>query len=76
MEKLMELLKNTLPTVTFTEQDKLISSGKIDSLGLITIVMAISEEYGIILDPDDISVQNFDSVEKIWKLINQKRNSI
>ena len=76
MEELIELLKKTLPTAKFADGDRLISSGKVDSLGVITIVMAISEEYGISLDPDDISVQNFDSVESIWKLIRSKRQNL
>ncbi len=73
MEKLIELLKSNLPTVEFADGDKLITGGKIDSIGVITIVMAISEEYEITLDPEDISVRNFDSIESIWKLINQKQ---
>ena len=73
MERLIELLKNTMPTVNFGDGKNLISGGIIDSLGVITIVMTISEEYGISLDPEDISIANFDSIESIWELIVKKQ---
>ena len=69
MEKLLEVLKKALPTVDFGDGENLISGGKIDSLGVINIVMTIGEEYGVMLDPEDISVKNFDSVENIRRLI-------
>ena len=73
MERLLEVLKNTLPTIEFGDGNNLISGGIIDSLGVISIVMALSDEYGITLDPDDISVENFNSVESIRKLVEKKQ---
>ena len=69
----MEILKNTFPTVELGDGNHLITGGKIDSIGIITIVMTLSAEYDVTLDPDDISVENFDSVENIWKLIERKK---
>lgn len=75
MERLLDLLKTALPTVDFGDGNHLISGGKIDSLGVITIVMALGDAYGIALDPDDISVENFDSVESIMNLVQEKQQN-
>ena len=75
MEEVLVFLKETLPTVDFADGENLISKGILDSLAIISIVMGIAEKYGVSVDVDDISVENFDSVEKIAELIERKKNN-
>lgn len=73
MDRVFEILRNTFPTVNFEDGHNLISGGKIDSLGIITIVMTLGDVYNITFEPDDISIDNFNSVENIWGLIKKKK---
>ena len=74
LEEVFEFLKETLPTVDFADGKNLISKGILDSLAIISIVMGIVEKYGISVDVEDISVENFDSVEKIAEMIERKKS--
>ena len=76
MEAVLDFLKETLPTVDFADGENLITNGILDSLAIITIVMGIVEKYGVSVGVEDISVENFNSVEKIAQLIERKRNEV
>ena len=75
MEEVLVFLKETLPTVDFADGKNLVSKGILDSLAIISIVMAITEKYGVSVDVEDISVENFDSVEKIAEMIERKKSN-
>lgn len=75
MEEVLVFLKEILPTVDFADGNNLISKGILDSLAIITIVMEIPEKFGVCIDAEDISVENFDSVEKIAELIERKKGN-
>ncbi len=54
------------------EEDSLIDSGLIDSLGAIQIIEAFSEKFDIIFYPAELSLDNFDSISKISHFIQKK----
>lgn len=54
--------------------EALITSGLIDSFHLVDIAMFIEETYDIRIGEDEISIANFDTVEKIAALIQSHRN--
>lgn len=58
-----------------TEKDHLLESGIIDSLGIMEIVNYLIEEKGVEIDEEDLTPENFDSVESIVTLINKKQVS-
>jgi acyl carrier protein len=49
--------------------ESLVTSGLIDSIGILKLVAFIEEEFDIELDADDVNVANFDTLESIAKLI-------
>jgi acyl carrier protein len=52
--------------------DSLIDSGLLDSLGAIQIIEAFSEKFNVIFYPAELSLDNFDSVDKIARFIQAK----
>lgn len=50
----------------------LVDGGVIDSLSLISLVVALQKQFDVSLSPQDISIDNFDRVESIGRLVNEK----
>ena len=50
----------------------LIDGGVIDSLSLISLVVALQKQFDVSLSPQDISIDNFDRVESISQLVYNK----
>ena len=73
MEKLYEILENCCPNVDFRTENELITGKVIDSVDLVSIISDIEEEFNISIDIEEIEPQNFDSVEKIWNLVESLR---
>jgi acyl carrier protein len=68
-ERIIELLTAALPLVDL-ESDFLFS--ELDSLGVTTILMLLSEEYGIVLDARDATPKNLKNVDAIVKMVEEK----
>lgn len=68
-ERIIELLTAALPLVDL-ESDFLFS--ELDSLGVTTILMLLSEEYGIVLDAKDATPKNLKNVDAIVKMVEGK----
>jgi len=56
------------------DEDSLIDSGVIDSLGAIQLIEAFSEKFDVIFFPTELSLDNFDSINKISLFIQAKLN--
>ncbi len=54
------------------EEDSLIDSGLIDSLGAIQLIEAFSEKFDVVFFPSELSMDNFDSINKISLFIEKK----
>ena len=68
-QKLKSLLEDTLPLVNF-DSDFLFA--ELDSLGVTTILMTLSAEYGIELEAVDATPKNLKSLENIVKMVEAK----
>lgn len=68
-EKIKALLEDLLPLVDL-ESDFLFS--ELDSLGVTTILMALSAEYGIELEARDATPKNLKNLDNIVKMVEQK----
>ncbi|MBI4523200.1 MAG: acyl carrier protein [Deltaproteobacteria bacterium] len=47
----------------------LLSAGLIDSLGILKLIAFIEEEFAIELQPDEINLENFDSLAAIARTV-------
>lgn len=68
-ERIRQLLEDALPLVDF-DSDFLFS--ELDSLGVTTIMMLLSEEYSIILESTDATPKNFKTLDSIVSMVERK----
>lgn len=68
-EHIRQLLEDALPLVDF-DSDFLFS--ELDSLGVTTILMTLSDEYGIQLDATDATPRNLKTLDAIVALVEKK----
>ena len=68
-ERIRELLAEALPLVDL-DSDFLFS--ELDSLGVTTILMVLSNEYGIELESQDATPKNLRSSDSLAALIDKK----
>ena len=68
-EKIRKMLEDALPLVDF-DSDFLFS--ELDSLGVTTILMMLSDEYGIKLEATDATPKNLKTLDSIVALVEKK----
>ena len=68
-DHIIELLSAALPMVDL-ESDFLFC--ELDSLGVTTILMVLSEEYGIELDAKDATPKNLRTIDSIVEMVERK----
>ena len=70
-ERIIELLSDALPAVDL-EADFLFS--ELDSLGIATILMIISDEYKVEFSAVDVTPRNFRTIDTIVAMVESKLN--
>ena len=68
-EEIIELLEEALPIVNL-DSDFLFS--ELDSLGVVSIMMVLSEKYGIQLDSRDATPKNFRNSDSLVAMVRNK----
>ena len=68
-EKIRKMLEEALPLVDF-DSDFLFS--ELDSLGVTTILMLLSDEFGIRLEAEDATPRNLRSLDSIVNMVQTK----
>lgn len=71
-QKIKALLEDVLPLVDF-DSDFLFA--ELDSLGVTTILMTLSTEFGIELEAIDATPKNLKSLDSIVKMVEAKINA-
>lgn len=67
--QIKNMLEDALPLVDF-ESDFLL--GELDSLGVTTILMLLSEKYGILLESSDVTPKNLKNLDSLVDLVKSK----
>lgn len=52
--------------------DKLLETGMIDSLGVLDLVHYLEEEFSVVISDEDLQPENFDSVESVTAFVGKK----
>ena len=55
------------------DEDSLLDTGAIDSLGLLDVVGYLEDELGLEIDDEDMSPENFDSIAELTRFVERKR---
>ena len=55
--------------------DPLVSSGVIDSFGVLEVIAFLEDTFGIVLDPTRLQVTEFETVNRITALVERARQA-
>jgi len=71
MEELLRILSDLRPDVDFTNNNKLIDDGVLDSFDIISLVGELSEQYDIEVGVENLLPENFNSARAILALVQR-----
>lgn len=57
-----------------TLQSPLFSSGLVDSFSLVSLLSYLESTHGFVIDPEDVTLENFDSLERILAYASRQRS--
>jgi len=57
----------------FSDDDSLQERGIVDSTGFLELVCHLQEQYGIVIDDEELVPDNFDSINKVARFVDRKR---
>jgi acyl carrier protein len=63
------------PQAVLTDDQPLLADGIIDSLGIFTLIAFIEKEFGVKIAPEDVILDNFESVNAIKNLVQSRQAS-
>lgn len=73
-KQIIEILSEICPGIDFETETALIDDGLIDSLDIVAVVTELMETFDVELGVDDLTPENFNSVEAIEELIESKQS--
>ena len=73
-KQIIEILSEICPGIDFETETALIDDGLIDSLDIVAVVTELMEAFDVDLGVDDLTPENFNSVEAIEELIESKQS--
>lgn len=56
----------------FSNDASFIQEGIIDSMGVMELATFVNTEFGVLVDPQDVTPDNFDSVNKLAAYVRRK----
>ncbi len=71
-EKIIEILMDLVPDFEYSDDVKLLEDGILDSFDIVNLVLEINEEFGINIGVEDVNEDNFETVDSILKLVEDK----
>ena len=72
-EKILAVLKEVRPDVDFISEKQLIDDSVLDSFDIISIVNEFNNTFDVDIDVEDLEPENFNSIEAMQELIEQKQ---
>ena len=72
-ERLIKALSAAVPGVDFEASENLVDDGTVDSFAVVSIIAALSMEYGINIPYDELESRNFNSVDEMLKLVERRK---
>lgn len=70
-EKVLAILKEVKPTKNLENTADIVEGGYIDSFELMMLITRLSEDFGIEISVDDITPENFNSVDGIVDMVER-----
>ena len=71
MHALMKILTDLHPDVDFASHTSLVDDKILDSFDIVTIIAEVDNEYDVTIPAEEITPENFNSAETLYKLIQR-----
>ena len=71
MNEILDILNELHPDVDFTVTENLVDDRVIDSLDIVTIISEVNENFDIVIPPEEIIPENFNSAKALYALIKR-----
>lgn len=72
-DQLIAFIKDTLQIESGIDANsKLFSTGELDSMSMMQLIDFIESTSRVDIRPDDVTLENFDSIESILRFISEK----
>jgi acyl carrier protein len=71
-QHLIDYLSESRKLTNVSEQMTLFSDGTVDSVGMIDLIAYIEQETGIEVGQADVTLENFDTIERILAYVQSK----
>ena len=62
------------PDRKLDEDTPLVNEGIVDSLGIFMLISFIDEELGVKIEPEDVVIENFETLDAITNLVKMRSN--
>lgn len=73
LEYVQEKLLGKRSDIDLQSDDDLLGSGLIDSMGIMNLIAFIEEQFEIPVPPEDMTIENFMSIEVITDYLNKRK---
>lgn len=71
IEEIMNILTEVKPGLQVTPDEELVRTGLLDSVDIMSVVMALAEEWDLEISPLDLKEENFHTANAILALVNR-----
>lgn len=71
MDELLNILESLHPGVDFTTREALVDDRVLKSFDIVAIVSEIYEVFGVVVPPEEIVPENFNSAKALYALIER-----
>jgi acyl carrier protein len=72
MDELITILNEIRPGQNFAKAENFFGQGVLDSLDLTALVAALESRYGVFMDVDEITIDNFRNLAAIKRILTSK----
>ncbi|MPM23456.1 D-alanine--poly(phosphoribitol) ligase subunit 2 [bioreactor metagenome] len=72
-EKVLKILKDIKPLADFTTAENFFTSGVLDSFDVIMLISELCDAFDLRFSPSELTPENFDSVDSIVLMIQEKQ---
>ena len=69
MKELLEILTEMHPDVDFEKEENLVEDRILDSLDIVSLISEIDDRFDVVIPPEEIVPENFNSAKALWALI-------
>ena len=75
LNNLLDVLNKIRPEINYLESQDFIKEGLLDSFDIVTLVAELEEQFGIFIDGEDVTPENFKNLETLESLIRRYLNN-